>query len=95
MRYRTNINVQDENEHTIEIYTGEDEPVVPKKYNNTQILQLDERLIIFDESTGDVVTFDGEKWQSSSDNFGEAVMPSKYAVVGTAIVGTDIVGPNE
>lgn len=95
MAYYTNIDVQDGNEHTIEIYV-EDAPVVTKKVNNTQILQLDERLIIFDESTGDVVTFDGENWQSSSDNFGEAVMPSpsKYAVVGTAIVGKDIVGPS-
>lgn len=92
MPYITRIIVQDSNEHTIEIYTGEDEPVVTKKYNNTQILQLDERLIIFDETTGDVVTFDGENWQSGSDNFGEAIMSSKYAVVGTAIVGTDVVG---
>lgn len=90
----TNIIVQDGNEHTIEIYVEDDAPVVTKKINNTQILQLDERLIIFDETTGDVVTFDGENWQSSSDNFGEAVMPSKYAVVGTAIVGTDVVAPN-
>lgn len=89
----TRIGVADGNEHTIEVYTG-DEPVVPKKYNNTQILQLDERLIIFDESTGDVVTFDGENWLSSSDNFGEAIKPSSYAVVGTAIVGKDIVGPS-
>ena len=93
-RYPTIITVQDGNEHTIEIYVEDDTPVVTKKINNTQILQLDERLIIFDESTGDIVTFDGENWQLGSDNFGEAVMPSKYAVVGTAIVGKDIVGPS-
>lgn len=89
----TLIGVADGDEHTIEIYI-EDEPVVTKKINNTQILQLDERLIIFDETTGDVVTFDGENWQSSSDSFGEAIKPSSYAVVGTAIVGKDIVGPS-
>lgn len=93
-RYPTIITVQDGNEHTIEIYVEDDTPAVTKKINNTQILQLDERLIIFDETTGDVVTFDGENWLSSSDNFGEAIMPSKYAVVGTAIVGKDIVGPS-
>jgi len=91
----TYIFVQDGNEHTIEIYTGEDEPVVTVQKSGVQVLQLDERLIIFDETTGDVVTFDGENWQSSSDNFGEAVMPSKYAVVGTAIVGKDVVAPGE
>ena len=90
----TRVIVEDNNEHTIEVYVEDGAPVVTKKYNNTQILQLDERLIIFDETTGDIVTFDGENWQLGSDNFGEAVMPSKYAVVGTAIVGKDIVGPS-
>lgn len=89
----TAIVVDDGNEHTIEIYTGGDEPVVAKKINNTQILQLDERLIIFDETTGDIVTFDGENWLLGNDGFGKSVMPSKYAVVGTAIVGKDVVAP--
>lgn len=88
---RTNFYVQDTNEHTIEIYVGEEEA---KKNNISKVLQLDERLIIFDESTGDIVTFDGEHWQLGNDKFGKGDLPSKYAVVGTAIVGKDIVGPS-
>ena len=94
MTWLSTIFVNDGNEHTIEVYV-EDEPVVTVQKPGVQVLQLDERLIIFDETTGDIVTFDGENWQLGSDNFGEAIMPSKYAVVGTAIVGKDVVAPGE
>jgi len=92
--WQTYIWVQDGNEHTIEVYV-EDEPVVTVQKPGVQVLQLDERLVIFDETTGDIVTFDGENWLLGNDGFGKSVMPSKYAVVGTAIVGKDVVAPGE
>lgn len=95
MSVTTSIVVTDGNEHTIEIYTGEDEPVVTVQKPGVQVLQLDERLIIFDETTGDIVTFDGENWLLGNDGFGEGIKQSSYAVVGTAIVGKDVVGPSE
>lgn len=89
----TSIAVQDANEHTIEIYI-EDEPVATVKKPGVQVLQLDERLIIFDETTGDIVTFDGENWLLGNDGFGTGTKQSSYAVVGTAIVGKDVVAPS-
>lgn len=88
----THVDVMDTNSHTIEVYT-EDTPSVTVQKPGVQVLQLDERLIIFDETTGDIVTFDGENWLLGNDGFGKGVMPSKYAVVGTAIVGKDVVAP--
>ena len=89
----TQVSVQDANEHTIEVYI-EDEPVVTVKKPGVQVLQLDERLIIFDETTGDIVTFDGENWLLGNDGFGTGTKQSSYAVVGKAIVGKDVVAPN-
>lgn len=89
---RATIYVQDGNEHTIEVYVGEEGEQILHQHSNVRT--QDNQIFYFDENTGDFIFFDGDSWGQNNDAWGKGIVPpkSKVAVVGTAIVGTDVVG---
>lgn len=55
------------------------------------------KIVYFDENTGNYKIFDGERWWLSDDKFGTSTMPSpsNVALVDSAIVDTSVVGEEE
>lgn len=85
--------VGDTNQHTIEIYTGNDViKTAPCKKAN--VFTRDTAIFYFNENTGDFLYFDGDRWNKNNDAWGKGIVTPKQrvAVVGTAIVGLDVVG---
>lgn len=61
-----------------------------------QITLLDDnKIIYFDENTGNYKIFDGERWWLSDDKFGTSTKPSGVALVDSAIVDKSVVGEEE
>lgn len=53
------------------------------------------KIVYFDENTGNYKIFDGERWWLSDDKFGTSTKPSNVALVDSAIVDTSVVGEEE
>lgn len=53
------------------------------------------KIVYFDENTGNYKIFDGERWWLSDDKFGTSTKPSDVALVDSAIVDTSVVGEEE
>lgn len=53
------------------------------------------KIVYFDENTGNYKIFDGERWWLSDDKFGTSTTPSGVALVDSAIVDTSVVGEEE
>lgn len=53
------------------------------------------KIVYFDENTGNYKIFDGERWWLSDDKFGTSTKPSGVALVDSAIVDKSVVGEEE
>lgn len=53
------------------------------------------KIIYFDENTGNYKIFDGERWWLSDDKFGTSTKASGIALVDSAIVDKSVVGEEE
>lgn len=53
------------------------------------------KIVYFDENTGNYKIFDGERWWLSDDKFGTSTKPSDVALVDSAIVDKSVVGEEE
>lgn len=55
----------------------------------------DNKIIYFDENTGNYKIYDGERWRLDGDKFGTSTKASGVALVDSAIVDKSVVGENE
>ena len=55
----------------------------------------DNKIIYFDENTGNYKIYDGERWRLDGDKFGTSTKASGVALVDSAIVDTSVVGEEE